>query len=115
MIWKEVFPCQVNTQMIRSPIFSFTRLAEYPASGADCLSCETGRFTEDSLNEIFRLVHTIKGSASMMLYSNISNVSHKLEDLFFFLRERPDIKYDNEELSEIVLCVIDFIKRSSKR
>ncbi len=74
------------------------------------LSCETGGFTEDSLNEIFRLVHTIKGSASMMLYSNISNVSHKLEDLFFFLRERPDIKYDNEELSEIVLCVIDFIK-----
>lgn len=74
------------------------------------LSCETGGFTEDSLNEIFRLVHTIKGSASMMLYSNISNVSHKLEDLFFFLRERPDIKYDNAELSEIVLCVIDFIK-----
>jgi two-component system chemotaxis sensor kinase CheA len=74
------------------------------------LSCETGGFTEDSLNEIFRLVNTIKGSASMMLYSNISNVSHKLEDLFFFLRERPDIKYDNEELSEIVLCVIDFIK-----
>ena len=74
------------------------------------LSCETGGFTEDSLNEIFRLVHTIKGSASVMLYSNISNVSHKLEDLFFFLRERPDIKYDNAELSEIVLCVIDFIK-----
>ncbi|HHV50160.1 MAG TPA: chemotaxis protein CheA [Clostridiales bacterium] len=74
------------------------------------LSSETSGFTRDNLNEIFRIVHTIKGSAAMMLYNNISEISHKIEDLFFYLREHDNLTYDSSELSEIVLNVIDFIK-----
>ena len=67
-------------------------------------------FSEDALNEIFRVVHTIKGSSAMMLYNGISSISHKLEDLFFYIREHEGIHYDCSALSDLVLEVIDFIK-----
>ncbi len=40
-------------------------------------------FCDDAINEIFRIMHTIKGSASMMLFDNIAKVAHSMEDLFF--------------------------------
>ena len=51
---------------------------------ADC-------FDEDSINEIFRTMHTIKGSSGIMMFDNITAISHKLEDVFYYLREaHPD-------------------------
>ena len=47
---------------------------------ADC-------FDEDSINEIFRTMHTIKGSSGIMMFDNITAISHKLEDVFYYLRE----------------------------
>lgn len=47
------------------------------------LDFEKGNKLEDSINEIFRIMHTIKGSAAMMLYDNISTLAHSMEDLFF--------------------------------
>jgi len=42
---------------------------------------------ESSIDEIFRIMHTIKGSAAMMLFDDISKLAHSIEDLFFYLRE----------------------------
>ena len=48
-------------------------------------------FDEASINEIFRTMHTIKGSSGIMMFDEITTVSHKLEDIFFFIREsHPD-------------------------
>ena len=48
-------------------------------------------FDEDSINEIFRIMHTIKGSSGIMMFDEITKVAHKLEDVFYYLREsRPD-------------------------
>ena len=44
-------------------------------------------FDEDSINEIFRTMHTIKGSSGIMMFDEITKVSHKLEDVFYFIRE----------------------------
>ena len=49
-------------------------------------------FDENSINEIFRIMHTIKGSSGVMMYDNIMKVSHKLEDIFYYLRENVGIK-----------------------
>lgn len=66
-------------------------------------------FDEADINEIFRIMHTIKGSSGIMMYENITKVSHKLEDLFYYLREsRPD-NVPHLELVEKVLTVSDFI------
>ena len=66
-------------------------------------------FDEDGINEIFRTMHTIKGSSGLMMFDDITAVSHKLEDIFYVLREsRPD-NVPHLELVEHVLEVADFI------
>lgn len=66
-------------------------------------------FDEDSINEIFRTMHTIKGSSGIMMFEEITKVSHKLEDVFFFLRESHPKNVPHLELVEHVLEVADFI------
>lgn len=66
-------------------------------------------FDENSINEVFRIMHTIKGSSGIMMYNNIMTVSHKLEDIFFFLRENPDVEEHHMELTDIVFQVLDYI------
>lgn len=66
-------------------------------------------FDEDSINEIFRTMHTIKGSSGIMMFDNITAVSHKLEDVFYFLREAHPDNVPHMELVEHVLEVEDFI------
>ncbi len=66
-------------------------------------------FDENSINEIFRIMHTIKGSSGVMMYDNIMKVSHKLEDIFYYLRENVGIKEPHMELTDIVFQVMDFI------
>jgi len=75
------------------------------------ISCEkTEHFTEDTINEIFRIMHTIKGSSAMMLQDNISSLAHSMEDLFYFLRENKDKAVDYSALSDLVLEGVDLIK-----
>lgn len=62
--------------------------------------------------EIFRIMHTIKSSSAMMSMESISKLAHKVEDLFFFLRENPHAQVDDSKLTDIVLDAVDFIKRS---
>ncbi len=66
-------------------------------------------FEEADINEIFRIMHTIKGSSGIMMYENITKVSHKLEDLFYYLRESQPDNVPHLELVEKVLTVSDFI------
>lgn len=69
-----------------------------------------GCFTPHAVNEIFRVMHTIKGSSAMMMYNNISSLSHTLEDLFYFIREEKPENMDCALLSDLVLEGVDFIK-----
>ena len=66
-------------------------------------------FDEESINEIFRTMHTIKGSSGVMMFEDITAVSHKLEDVFYYLRESHPDNVPHLELVEHVLSVADFI------
>ena len=44
-------------------------------------------FTTNDVNEIFRSMHTIKGSSAMMEFSTVMEIAHHIEDLFFYIRE----------------------------
>ena len=72
-------------------------------------------FTHSAINEIFRIMHTIKGSSAMMRFESISLLAHSMEDLFYFIREGnlPDI--DCSGLSDLVLECIDFIKAEMQK
>ncbi len=67
-------------------------------------------FKEAEINEIFRIMHTIKGSSSMMLFNHIASVAHSMEDLFYQLRETELVEINYSHLSDLVLGGIDFIK-----
>ncbi len=75
---------------------------------ADC-------FDEDSINEIFRTMHTIKGSSGIMMFDDITAVAHKLEDVFYYLRESHPDNVPHLELVEHVLEVADFISNEMEK
>ena len=66
-------------------------------------------FGEESINEIFRTMHTIKGTSGILMFDEITKISHKLEDVFFYLRESKPDNVPHIELVEHVLQVVDFI------
>lgn len=72
-------------------------------------------FDEDSINEIFRTMHTIKGSSGIMMFDEITAVSHKLEDIFYYLRESHPQNVPHLELVEHVLTVADFINAEMEK
>ncbi|ASW43136.1 chemotaxis protein CheA [Clostridium isatidis] len=51
------------------------------------LDLEQNPKNKDKLNEIFRVAHTIKGMAATMGFSNIAELTHKMEDVLSEFRE----------------------------
>lgn len=70
-----------------------------------------GSFSEESINEIFRIMHTVKGSAAMMGLETLSTVAHKVEDMFFIIREDPTIIDEHSSsLFDILFKASDFMR-----
>ncbi|MCC0682946.1 chemotaxis protein CheA [Clostridioides sp. ZZV14-6345] len=67
-------------------------------------------FSHNNINETFRIMHTIKGSASMMGLDNIAALAHSVEDLFYVIREGKIKVLDNDLLFDLVFQALDFIK-----
>ena len=70
-----------------------------------------GDFDADSINEIFRIMHTIKGSSAMMEFESLTNVAHKIEDLFSYVREMGTV--DDQyvaPLFDLMFQSSDFLK-----
>jgi two-component system chemotaxis sensor kinase CheA len=75
------------------------------------LQCEqAGSFDSDSINEIFRIMHTIKGSSAMMQFNSLATITHKMEDLFFYVRENGISPEYNEPLVDLMFKSGDFLK-----
>lgn len=67
--------------------------------------------SSDNINEIFRVMHTIKGSSAMMDLNSISTLAHAVEDVFFIIRENPDrLEPVSEALFDLVFQASDFLK-----
>lgn len=74
------------------------------------LAEKAGDYSPELINEILRAMHTIKGSAATMKYSNIAELAHALEDVLHYLREHKPRHVDNSELTDLVLEGSDLIK-----
>ncbi len=69
------------------------------------MECEkSNALPEDSVNEIFRIMHTLKGSSGIMMYNDITTCAHSLEDVFYYIRES---KPTNIPVSDVVTLVFD--------
>ncbi|OFV71667.1 chemotaxis protein CheA [Acetobacterium wieringae] len=71
---------------------------------------DNAELTPDDINEIFRIMHTIKGSSAMMEFDMLAHSAHKLEDLFFVIRENGIKPEDFGDLMDLVLNFSTFLK-----
>lgn len=60
-----------------------------------------GDFSQDDVNEIFRIMHTIKGSSAMMEFGSLSAIAHHVEDLFFYIRDKGIESLDPQHKKEL--------------
>lgn len=67
-------------------------------------------FGEEDINEIFRIMHTIKGSSAMMGLQNMSTLAHAVEDMFYVIREDKPVIADVKQLYELVFSASDMLK-----
>ena len=70
-------------------------------------------FSQDDVNEIFRIMHTIKGSSAMMEFNSLMTIAHRIEDLFFVIREKTMDAIPEErkgELFDLIFQSIDFFR-----
>lgn len=74
------------------------------------IDSEKSNNMEDAINEIFRIMHTIKGNSMMMKYENIAELAHATEDMFDYLRTNHPENVDYSQITDIVLDSVDFIK-----
>ena len=76
------------------------------------LEAEKGdALTPSQIDEVFRIMHTIKGSSSMMSFDNLYKASHSIEDLFSHLRDGEGGSPDHwGDIFDLVLDAVDYIK-----
>ena len=70
-------------------------------------------FSQDDINTIFRIMHTIKGSSAMMEYNSLMTIAHRAEDLFSIIRDKTmDVVPENlrPELFDLLFQAIDFFR-----
>ncbi len=67
-------------------------------------------FSKDAVDEIFRHMHTMKGSAGFMMFEQLNALAHKTEDVFFYIREHKPEGVNQKDLVALVLKVSDFIQ-----
>ena len=95
--------------MLETFIFESNTLLEQ-LDGILLNSEKTNVMNQEDINEIFRIMHTIKGSAAMMGIENVSVVAHRIEDMFFIIRDNKDAASDYSSIYDIVFQGSDFIK-----
>ncbi len=62
----------------------------------------------DLLNEIFRGAHTIKGTSSFLGFDQVTNLTHKMEDILNKLR-KAEMKVSSE-IMDVLLAALDQLK-----
>ena len=62
---------------------------------------KNGDFTTNDVNEIFRIMHTVKGSSAMMEFSTLMEIAHHIEDLFFYIRENGMDSLDESHKADL--------------
>lgn len=76
-----------------------------------CMESERKLDLSDEIQEIFRIMHTVKGNSMMMLLEDIGKVAHRIEDLFDYLKEVTLAEDDIEKIIDYTFEAIDFFKQ----
>lgn len=73
------------------------------------LQSERNNSYESNIDEIFRIMHTLKGNSAMMLFDNIASLAHAIEDLFDYIRKNKSPNINYFDITDLILASKDFI------
>lgn len=102
-----------NEPMIEMYVYETTQLIDRLEQLM--MASEKEESLDFAIDEIFRIMHTIKGNSMMMMYEGIAVIAHRLEDLFDFLRNNKTLKYNPSRITDLTLAMIDFVKEEVKK
>ena len=99
-----------NTKEPLTEMFIFETLQLLEQLEQSMLNSEKEKcFSDNTINEVFRIMHTIKGSAAMMMLNSIEALAHTVEDIFYYLREDKPQNIDSSLFYDLVFESVDFI------
>jgi len=70
-------------------------------------------YGQDTVQSVFRGVHTLKASSTMMMYENLSELSKSLEQMLFCFRGEGKEITDTQRFDEILVSYVDFFERET--
>ncbi len=76
---------------------------------ADLMALEKEPENNELIENIFRVMHTLKGVSSMYGYENIGELTHKIENIYELIRDKK-LKV-NKEILDLTLVSCDHIKQ----
>ncbi|MTV49424.1 hypothetical protein GJ688_10590 [Heliobacillus mobilis] len=76
----------------------------------DLLSIESGSSNQEMIHEMFRAAHTLKGASAMVGLNNVTEITHKVEDLLGKVREGERVLGAKD--IDTIFSALDFIQTS---
>lgn len=107
----------MNNDMLEAYLFEMHSLLEQ-LDDLVLAAEEAHTFSQDDVNEIFRIMHTIKGSSAMMEFNSLMTIAHRIEDLFFVIREKTMDAISDElkpEMFDLIFQSIDFFREEIEK
>lgn len=70
-------------------------------------------YGQDVVQSVFRGVHTLKASSTMMMFENLSELSKSLEQMLFCFRGEGKEIADTQRFDDILVSFVDFFERET--
>ncbi len=70
-------------------------------------------YGQDIVQSVFRGVHTLKASSTMMMFENLSELSKSLEQMLFCFRGEGKEIADTQRFDDILVSYVDFFERET--
>lgn len=75
------------------------------------IGINSNSFDIDEINELFRVVHGLKGSASMMGYMAIAQAAHSTEELYIYIRRNKCSDDDIKTIINLTIEVTQYLRK----
>ncbi|MCI8339656.1 MAG: hypothetical protein HFH62_13430 [Lachnospiraceae bacterium] len=70
-------------------------------------------YGQDIVQSVFRCVHTLKASSTMMMFENLSQLSKSLEQMLFCFRGEGKEIAETQRFDDILVSYVDFFERET--
>ena len=69
------------------------------------------KYGQDLIQEVFRVVHTLKADAAMMLFDGIAYISKKFENLLYCFRNGPKVIEDTKRFDNVLCEYMNYVEK----